>query len=132
MFQWDNNFSFIFTNFICIIPFFTITNVISISFNTCPIFKRLRIGRNRITWFISIIIPQTACLLYSSKLYTGITTSKSSALSIFMALIFEVQLINGAFFFRNQLFFHQTHYYLHYQQQLHQLLYYWVLQNHQQ
>ena len=36
--------------------------------------------------------------MYSSKLYIGITTSKSSALSIFMPLIFEIQLINGALF----------------------------------
>ena len=39
-------------------------------------------------------------LLYSSKLYIGITTSKSSALSIFTPLIFEIQLINGALFLK--------------------------------
>ena len=37
-------------------------------------------------------------LLYSSKSYIGITTSKPSALSLFTPLIFEIQLINGALF----------------------------------
>ena len=36
--------------------------------------------------------------MYSSKLYIGVTTSKSSALSICTTLIFEMQLINGALF----------------------------------
>ena len=36
--------------------------------------------------------------MYSNKLYIGITTSKSSAVSIFMPLIFEMQFINGALF----------------------------------
>ena len=48
-------------------------------------------------WFISIVIPQTSCC--SSKLYIGITTCKSSALSIFMPLIFVIQLINFFNFF---------------------------------
>ena len=37
-------------------------------------------------------------LLYSSKLYMGIAASKSSALSIFTPLIFEMQVINGELF----------------------------------
>ena len=43
-------------------------------------------------------------MLYSSKLYIGITTSKSSALSIFIPLIFEIQLINGALFLKINFF----------------------------
>ena len=35
----------------------------------------------------------------------GITTSKSSALSIFTPLIFEMQLINGALFLNTRLLF---------------------------
>ena len=34
----------------------------------------------------------------------GITTSKSSALSIFTPLIFEIQLINGALFLKTNFF----------------------------
>ena len=34
----------------------------------------------------------------------GIATSKSSALSIFMPLIFEIQLINGALFLKTNFF----------------------------
>ena len=34
----------------------------------------------------------------------GITTSKSSALSIFMPLVFEIQLINGALFLKTNFF----------------------------
>ena len=43
-------------------------------------------------------------MLYSSKLYIGITASKSSALSIFIPLIFEIQLINGALFLKIKFF----------------------------
>ena len=43
-------------------------------------------------------------MLYSSKLYIGITTYKSSALSIFTPLIFEIQLINGALFLKTNFF----------------------------
>ena len=39
-------------------------------------------------------------LLHSSKLFIGITTSKSSALSIFTPLVFEIQLINGVLFLK--------------------------------
>ena len=39
-------------------------------------------------------------MLYSSKLYTSIAISKSSALSISVLLIFEVQLINAALFLK--------------------------------
>ena len=71
------------------------------SCNTCLVFKKFRSRKKRITWFIAVIIPQAACcflefLLYSSKLYIGITKSKSSALSICTPLIFEIHLINGA------------------------------------
>ena len=38
--------------------------------------------------------------MYSINLYTGITTSKSSTLSIDTPLIFEMQLINGALFLK--------------------------------
>ena len=37
-------------------------------------------------------------------MYIGITTSKSSALSIFTPLIFETQLINGALFLKTNFF----------------------------
>ena len=75
--------------------------VLIISRNTCLAFGRFRIRRKKITWFISVIIPQTASfflviLLYSSKLYIAITTSKSSALWINTLFIFEMLLINGA------------------------------------
>ena len=110
MFQWNNNFSFIFTNFVCIIIIFVIINIISISCNTCLVFKRFRIRRKRIAWFISAKIPQTACCflelsLYSNKLYIDITTSKSSSLSICIPLISEMQLINGALFLNATLLF---------------------------
>ena len=53
--------------------------------------------------FISVVIPQTSCcfsaiLLYSTKLYIGTTTSRSSALSINTLLIFDMQLVNDALF----------------------------------
>ena len=43
-------------------------------------------------------------MLYSSKLYIGITTSNSSALSIFTPLMFEMQLINGLLFLKTNFF----------------------------
>ena len=87
------------------------------AYNICFVIKRLWIYNWVLyvivicitVWFISIIIPQTSCcflyfLLYSSKLYIGITTSNSSALSVFTPLIFEMQLINGAFFLETNFF----------------------------
>ena len=64
MFQWNNNFSFFCASFICIIILLINTNIISISYNTCLIFKRFRISRKRITWFISIVIPQASCCFF--------------------------------------------------------------------
>ena len=43
-------------------------------------------------------------MLYSSKLYIGIRTSKSSALSIFIPLFYEIQLINDALFLKTNFF----------------------------
>ena len=100
----DSNFSFAFTNFICIILFFTITNIRSIYCNTCFIFKRFRTRRKNIIWFISITTPQLTPLS-SSKWHVGITTSKSSALSIFTLLTFEMQLINRTLFFNTDALF---------------------------
>ena len=54
-------FQFLFTNFVCIITGFTSTNITSIFCNNCLVFKRFRISRKRITWFISVIISQTSC-----------------------------------------------------------------------
>ena len=45
--------------------------------------------------------------MYSSKLYIGSATSKSSALSINTLLVFEIQLINGALFLDATLLFIQ-------------------------
>ena len=109
MFQRNNNVSFIFIQFVCIITSFTIKKVISTPCNTCLVFKRFRIRRKRITWFISVIIPQTSCcfsviFVVSNKLYIGITTSRSSALSIYTPLIFEMQLISGVFLNATTLF----------------------------
>ena len=60
-------------------------------------------------WFISIVILQGSCCFFIiftvlSKWYIGITTSKSSALSIFMPLIFVRQLIYGALFLKINFF----------------------------
>ena len=90
-----------FIDFVCIITSITNTKIISISCNTCLVFKGFRIRRKRITWFISVIIPQTP--YYFSEIFAvskqiGITTSRSSALSFCTPLIFEMQLINGALF----------------------------------
>ena len=38
--------------------------------------------------------------MYSSKLYIDITTSKSSALSVSVLFIFEMQEVNGALFLK--------------------------------
>ena len=56
-----------FTNFVCIITSFTSTNIISISCNTCLVFKGFRIRRKRITWFMYVIIPQTACYFFCNS-----------------------------------------------------------------
>ena len=67
MFQWNSDFSFIFTNFICIIPFFISTNIISTSLYTCFIFKRFKIRRKRIAWFISLINLQIPVVFYNFR-----------------------------------------------------------------
>ena len=61
VFQRNNNLSFIFTNSVYIITSYTNIKIISIYCNTCLVFKRFRIRRKRITWFVSVIIPQTSC-----------------------------------------------------------------------
>ena len=75
------------------------------SCNTSLVFKRFRISywiciliiSRRIIRFISIII-----LLCSIKFYIGITSSKSSVLSVRVPLIFDTQEINGALFFKTR------------------------------
>ena len=75
--------------------------------------KRVIIIKRRTIRLIPVVIPQTSCcfsviLLYSSKLYIGITTSRSSAFSINTLLIFDMQLVNGAFFLNVKNLFHMS------------------------
>ena len=113
MFEWNSNFKISFSLCISLLSVFTIFLICIWCFfcNTAFVFKRLRIcygfciviGGRSIIRFISVIIPETTCcfsviLLYSSKLYIGITTSKSFALSIKTLLIFDVQWVNEALF----------------------------------
>ena len=104
MFQWNNNFSCIFSNFICIIlriiNFITIiicnffVNIIIISWNTCFIFKRFRIRRNWITWFISIIIPETSCCF--SVIFTVFKSTIYCNIQIFCIINFyAINLLNA-------------------------------------
>ena len=105
-------------------PFFICISCFSC--NTCLVFYWCRIYygiciitiSRKLIRLISVIIPQTSCcfsivLLYSRKLYIGITTSKSSALWINTLLIFDMQLVNGASFLNpKNLFLHQQNLYL--------------------
>ena len=117
MFWWNNNFQIFLSLCISLLSVFTVLLICiwCFSCNTAFVFKRLRIcygaciinGGRRIIRFIAVIIPQTVVflkfllfvflkfLLYSSTVYIGITTSRSSALSIKTLLIFDMQLVNG-------------------------------------
>ena len=55
-----------FASFVSIINSFTITNTISVFCNTCLLFQRFRNRTKTITWFISVMIPQTIyCCIFA-------------------------------------------------------------------